>query len=284
MSWWTLIQADAGRLPLPDKSVDLVVGSPPYLAARWYGDKAKHARGLHEWVEWMLDITREAVRVSRGLVIWACAGSTKDWCYQPGPEGLLWRWVSEGHGIAWRPVIWYRVGIPGSGGTQWYRADTEYCLAFTDVRGELPYGDPKINGHRPKWDTGGRMSNRTPNGVRVNEGATGGRLSKLGAAAQPDIANPGTLVRTNVGGGLLGHKLAHESEAPYPVGVPAFFIRSHCPPGGLVLDPFVGSGTTLHAALDENRRGIGIDMRDGKGGLDTARRRLKQLTPRGLLV
>ena len=152
-----ILQADAAQLPLPDKSVDLVFGSPPYLDARTYGDAALHSRDIGEWVSWMLTVTKEAVRVSRGLVLWVVAGVTRDWCYQAGPEGLLYEWVKQG-GIAWRPAYWRRVGIPGSGGQQWLRADVEYVLAFTADRGLIPFADNTANGHPPKYALGGEMS------------------------------------------------------------------------------------------------------------------------------
>jgi DNA modification methylase len=36
-------------------------------------------------------------------------------------------------------------------------------------------------------------------------------------------------------------------------------IKATCPPGGIVIDPFVGTGTAIIAAMGLNRRGIGID-------------------------
>ena len=37
-------------------------------------------------------------------------------------------------------------------------------------------------------------------------------------------------------------------------------IRAFCPEGGMVLDPFCGSGSTVAAALACGRRGVGIDI------------------------
>lgn len=48
--------------------------------------------------------------------------------------------------------------------------------------------------------------------------------------------------------------------APYPVGLPTFFIRLLTKPGDVVLDPFVGSGTTALAAKKLERHWIGFDL------------------------
>ncbi len=39
-------------------------------------------------------------------------------------------------------------------------------------------------------------------------------------------------------------------------------IKATCPPGGIVLDPFVGTGTAVLKAIELGRRGIGIDTSD----------------------
>lgn len=52
----------------------------------------------------------------------------------------------------------------------------------------------------------------------------------------------------------------HAHFAPYPMDLCRIPILATCPEGGTVLDPFCGTGTTLMAALDLRRNGIGIDM------------------------
>lgn len=50
-------------------------------------------------------------------------------------------------------------------------------------------------------------------------------------------------------------------------------IRASCPPGGLVVDPFAGSGTTLVAALKLGRRFFGVELSGGY--VEAAERRLE---------
>lgn len=75
----------------------------------------------------------------------------------------------------------------------------------------------------------------------------------------------------------MGSKLAHENEAPYPERLAEFFIRSFCPPGGIVLDPFCGSGTTLAVARRLGRQGIGIDIRQSQ--IDLSIKRCAEVQP-----
>jgi DNA modification methylase len=44
-----------------------------------------------------------------------------------------------------------------------------------------------------------------------------------------------------------------------PLALLDLLVRATCPPDGLVIDPFCGSGTTLEASMRSGRRSIGID-------------------------
>lgn len=295
---------------LPTDSVDLVFGSPPYMDARTYDDGTLPAgavtvRDCQEWVNWMLDVTEAAVRVSKGLVLWVVSGVQRDKCYWPGCEGLAWEWWKRGNHL-WRPCIWWKVdvdeggtGIPGSGGKQWLRNDWEYVLAFKR-EGWLPWADPLVMGHTPVYDTvGGEMSNRLADGGRANDpwdkrgrrqtvtahrkhgkkvmyarNADGRRDSEKGESyTVPKIANPGNciVVKARVGGGHMGSNLCHENEAPFPEDLATFFVRSFCPPKGIVADCFSGSGTTAAVSVRCGRRFVGCDLRESQVALACSR-------------
>jgi site-specific DNA-methyltransferase (adenine-specific) len=62
-----------------------------------------------------------------------------------------------------------------------------------------------------------------------------------------------------------------------PVEILAPMIASFCPPGGAVLDPFCGSGSTLVAARNTGRRFVGIELDSGHHR--TCRQRLEIPSP-----
>ena len=63
----------------------------------------------------------------------------------------------------------------------------------------------------------------------------------------------------------------------FPVDLPRWCIRLHGVPGAMVLDPFMGTGTTLVAARLENADGVGIDL--DLAYVEIASRRLAELAP-----
>ena len=62
--------------------------------------------------------------------------------------------------------------------------------------------------------------------------------------------------------------------AVFPISLPAHFIKLLTHEGELVLDPFVGVGTTLVAAQDLNRNAVGFDLK--KEYIDISNKRLGQ--------
>ncbi len=155
---------------------------------------------------------------------------------------------------------------PGSGGPDWLKDNYEFIVCGSFHPGALLWSDNTAMGHPPKFPPGGAMSHRQVNGERVKR--------TRGDYKPPEKANPGNVIRVPVGGGRMGHDLAHENEAPFPEGLAEWWIRTFCPPGGIVLDIMAGSGTTLAAAFKAGRRAIGIDIRMDQ--CELMRRRMRE--------
>jgi DNA modification methylase len=251
--------AETGSSPgwlrgLPDASVDLVMFSPPYFGAR----KLKEGGALVPqpatpglWVEWLVAVATQCRRVCRGLTVMVVEGWTKEYLYHPLPALLEAALFQRGFFLR-KTCVYGRQGIFGSGGKDYWRNDWEPVIVFASERGRLPWAEPLACGRPPKYPAGGNPSHRNKDGGRVN-----GR-----PYTPPDISNPGNVVWVGAsGGGHLGSKLAHENEAPYCEELAERFILSFCPPGGVVLDPMCGSGTTLAVAVAHGRKALGADLR-----------------------
>ena len=296
----------------PADSLDLVFGSPPYEQARLYlegGENLGVSRKTDQWVEWMVQVYLAAQAACKGLVAFVVAGQTKNYRWSAGPALLMAELHRVGMNLR-NPPIFSRVGIPGSGGPDWLRGDYEWIVC-TSRPGKLPWSNNTVMGHAPKSAPGGKMSNRSTDGVRVNawhdqfaggngargqgrkadgekavkkrllrdnekgrrvtRGASNGDTQNSDSYDPPVLANPGNIIHLNVGGGVMGHPLCHENEAPFPERLAEFFILSFCPPDGTVCDCFSGSGTTASMAKKHGRNFTGCDLRQSQVNLSWRR-------------
>ena len=297
---------------LPDDGCDLLMTSPPYERARTYGLAGRMPAG-QAWVDWMVEVVKAAAPKVKGLIAINCEGQTRGYRYSCVPFLLVADLHRAGFNMR-KPCVYGRNGIMGGGGPDWLRNDWEPVICVSR-KGRLPWSDNTACGHPPKYGPGGPPSHRTVTGDRVglqtttrrNRGLAepqvaaavageiemprGSRLVRTPTSdgtmrtklyRPPEKSNPGNVIDCGVvGGGHLGSDLAHENEAPFPLKLAEFFVRSFCPPGGLVLDPFCGSGTTAHAAVIHGRRFVGCDVRESQVEL-TARRLAEPLGVGGL--
>jgi DNA modification methylase len=286
-----------------DDSIDLLLTSPPFEKARSYG--IDFDREGEAWVRWMFEVVTAAAPKVKGLIAVNCEGMTTNHSYSCVPELLTADLKRAGFNLR-KTCVYHKNGAPGTGGFKgqhehqgggpdWLRDDWEPVICITRP-GKLPWADGNACGHRPKYAPGGENHRHAGRnqwgggraaGVRVRdvEGvlATAVRPSHRDVDENPDeveaIANPGNVIRCYAGGrSKKGDRyLADKSEAPMPVELAEFFVRAFCRPGGVVADPFMGTGTTGVAALKWGRRFTGCDIRPDQ--VRYADRRLRNVSP-----
>jgi site-specific DNA-methyltransferase (adenine-specific) len=240
-----LIQADARHLPLSDQSVHCVVTSPPYWGLRRYGgdDREIGTRSLKHYVEDEIPaIAAEIGRVLRddGL-FWLNIGDT---AAGSGGSGGDYNKGGSKHG---KPK--WRQGESGLTGGQWCLVPERIMLSLQDhgwlIRKVII------------WNKG-RMR---PEDLRhVRRPLIQHEVIIMMAKRRGHRFYPEKLVEK---GDIWTFPPAKEGRghyAPFPKELPARCILASTLPGDVVLDPFVGSGSTLRACEELDRLGIAADL------------------------
>lgn len=261
---WSICCDDAIKWmdSFPAQSVHMVIGSPPYPTKDRYGSDQKKWK-VFDWVDWMFDVTLAACRVSKGDVLWVVNGPVVNNEYHAAVEGLIWkvyqhRWLEQGNITCERPCVWHKNAAPNR--KNWFANNWEFVVCFRRVD-SVRHWDWEAIAEPPKYKAGGRFRQRNAKGERV-----------LGNEyPQVKLARPKDVIRATVGGGHMGSKLASENEAPFPEKLIEPFVRSLCPVGGILCDPFGGSFSTLSVALKNNRRFVGCDLRQSQVDLGMRR-------------
>jgi DNA modification methylase len=296
---WTIYAGDARTVlaSMPDTSANCIVTSPPYWGKRNYGVVGQYG---HEdtpaaYVATMRDVFREARRVladdgtcwlnlgdsysasgggATGMHAYLGEHITTHRASGVGAKnmlGLPWRVafaLQEDGWILRNAVIWHKpnampesvrdrlacrhelvfllVKQPG----YWFDLDPIRVPHAADARREQreqrthPPGHAGSSTRPPKYGPG------TPQITTARRYGSGRSHDRR----HPNGRNPGDVWS------IPTRPYQGPHFAAYPVDLPLRCIAAGCKPGGMVLDPFAGSGTTGLAAIQLGRRFTGIDL------------------------
>jgi DNA modification methylase len=259
---------------LPADSVDCVVTSPPYFRLRNYGKHRQIGLETHvdDWVNELRLVARGLKRVLKPSgALWLNLGDTYSKHEQDGarnkslvlaPERLALALVKDGW-VLRNKVIWAKsnpmpTSVRDRLSCTWevvcfFTRDERYHFDLDAIR--IPHrsarSGPSRRHHssRPQWSV-------PPEWRGPSSGSNSGldSLKARGLAGHPLGKNPGDVWTIPT----AGYRGAHH--AVYPTTLVERPILATCPPGGVVLDPFIGSGTTAIAAEKHGRHWIGIEL------------------------
>lgn len=226
---------------LPSGCARLICTSIPYNVGKSYGDAAGADRMKHiAYLGWLLQILSECSRILMdGGTLFLQVGSTRDDNDRLIPlDVLLFEWIAKCKLDFQSRVIWT---IPhGLTPTSRLAERHETALVFSK-------GKPIFNA------TPARVPQKQP-GKRAFKGPNKGELSGNPLGAWPSN------VWSDIGN--LGHN--HPEKTSHPAAFPLALARRavllYSMPGDLVIDPFLGSGTTAEAALRTGRAFSGCDL------------------------
>lgn len=219
---------------LPDECVDLVVSSPPYNIGKEYEVR----RELEHYLDEQRDVLSECVRVLKpgGSIFWQVGTFSDRGMFVP--LDIKFFPIFENLGLSPRNrIVWVRQH--GLHATKKFSGRHETILWFS--KGSEFYFDLDAIRVPQKWQN-----------KKSHRGENKGELS-----CNPDGKNPGDVwVFQNV-------KHNHEEQtihpAQFPEGLIARIILSTTQKSGVVLDPYMGAGTTAVVARDHGRHFVGSE-------------------------
>jgi site-specific DNA-methyltransferase (adenine-specific) len=237
---------------IPDGKIDLIVTSPPYA----YNRKSTYGGiPIKGYVDWFLPISLELKRVLNptGSFILnikerAVNGERQTYVIELILEMKKqgWLWTEE--------YIWHKKNCyPGKWNNR-FRDAWERCLQFNKQK-KFKMFQEEVMVPRGKW-----AENRL---ARLSDTDKIRDVSKVGSGFGKKVSN------------WLGRKLVYPTNvlhlatecsnrnhsAAFPLALPTWFIKLFTQEADVVLDPFMGVGTTALACINLNRKYVGIELK-----------------------
>ena len=250
----TITQGDCLEVlkSLEDTSVDLIFTSPPYADNR---RKTYNGTPIKNYVEWFLPVSEELFRVLKpdgsfvlNIKERAVNGERQTYVLELilAMRKQGWLWTEE--------YIWHKKNsYPGKWPNR-FRDAWERCLHFTKNK-KFKMFQEAVMVPMGKWAEK-RLSN-------LGNGDHARHESRVSSGLSRNVSN--WIGREKAYPTNVLHMATESSNrnhsAAFPIDLPTWFIRLFTQENDIVLDPFVGSGTTAIACVRTGRHFLGIELK-----------------------
>lgn len=216
---------------LPDASLDLIVTDPPYCLGKDYGNDSDklNPEAYLEWSkQWIDAVVPKMKHTASFYVFLTWRYSPEIFCYLKKKLTML------------NEIIWDRK-VPSMGGSTRRFSSVHDTIGFF-AQSKDYYFD--IDSIRIPYDEATKK-------VRSRSIFVGKKWLEVGY-------NPKDVWRVSRLHALHSEREDHPTQKP--LAVIERMIKASCPMGGVVLDPFMGSGTTAVAAYRLKRQFVGFEI------------------------
>lgn len=249
---------------LPDDCIDCTITSPPYFRQRDYGstDQIGQEPTPREYVDRMVALFQQCLRATSPTgSLWLVLGDK----YLDGQLlGMPWRVaiaLAESGWVLRSDIIWHKPNAMPSAVKNRPTTDHEYVFFFTKSRENYYYDADAVRQPHVTFTAQSRMrGGRRHFGQRdgtpeqgKNQGNNNLHTGRWDQAFHPKGRNRRTVWSVPLS------KFREAHFAVFPETLVETCMLAGSPAGGLVLDPFLGSGTTAVVATRLGRQYLGIE-------------------------
>jgi site-specific DNA-methyltransferase (adenine-specific) len=224
---------------LPAESVDVIVTSPPYnlgIAYREYDDRLEE----QEYLNWLCDVAaalRRVMRPNASFFLNVSGSSKAPWLPFELIVRLRGMFILQNH-ITWIKSIAIDINSVGHykpvGGKRFLHHNHEHIFHLT-LTGSVPL-------------------DRLAIGVPFKDKSN---IARRGHARDLRCRGNTWFIPYDT---VQSKAAKYHHPSTFPMALPRWCIRLHGVPQPVVLDPFMGTGTTVLAAAREEARAIGIEL------------------------